>query len=284
MMIETNLRYRAFQKSLSLSERLIRRIFAIRSDSPLDNLSNIVEDGLFKATIQTTGCAAFSVFHRGTKADLGVIRQIFVDEDYSLERFRQNTWVTQAYRNIVRNGELPTIIDAGSNIGLGGLYLKRLFERAKLVAVEPASSNLRVLRRNLTDGADRIVHGAIHAGRETISLMDPDEGEWGFSTHTSDNRPAASMETVDCYSFSNLLRVDETPFILKIDIEGGEKDQFEDKAFLSRFALIIIELHDWLYPGDRTSTSFLKFAAEANFDFCHRGENVFLFNRQFAAN
>lgn len=284
MILETSLRYRAFQKSLNLSERLIRRIFSIRSESPVENLASNVEDGLFKTTIYTARHAEIPVFHRGTKADLGVIRQIFVDEDYNLERFRQGVWLTRAYHDILRDGGLPAIIDAGSNIGLGGLYLKQLFEQSRLVAVEPASSNLRVLRRNLTGGGDRIVHGAIHAGRKTISLMDPDEGEWGFSTHTSNNRPAASMETVDSYAFSDLLKADETPFILKVDIEGGEKDQFEDKAFLSRFALIIIELHDWLYPGDRTSTSFLKFAADSDFDFCHRGENVFLFNRQFAAN
>ncbi len=281
MLVETNIRYRAYQKAIRLSELIARKLLAIESRNMLDNIQSEVDGDLLRSSIHKSKAEHFSIFHRGTKADLGVIKQIFINEDYDISVFPQRDWVNRSYQSILEKNMIPAIVDAGSNIGLGGLYLKQNYPTSRLIAVEPASSNLKVLKKNLVNPQDRILQGAIHAGAESIELLDPGEGEWGFSTHTSDAKKGAPMETVRCYRFTDLIESGEVPFILKVDIEGGEKDQFTETEFLSRFTLIIIELHDWLYPSDRTSSSFLKFAAAANFDFCNRGENIFLFNRRF---
>ena len=65
----------------------------------------------------------------------------------------------------------------------------------------------------------------------------------------------------------------------KIDIEGGEADLFSNNdAWVDRFPLIVIELHDWLLPGTGSSRNFLRAIAGRNFDVVFRGENLFCFN------
>jgi hypothetical protein len=71
------------------------------------------------------------------------------------------------------------------------------------------------------------------------------------------------------------------PLILKIDIEGGEDALFNGNTdWLSKFPLVIIELHDWMLPFSGSSRNFIKAVAQHDFDFVYRGENVFLFNRK----
>ena len=46
---------------------------------------------------------------------------------------------------------------------------------------------------------------------------------------------------------------------MKIDIEGGEDDLFSgDLDWLERTPLVIIELHDWLFPNEPRSRNFLR--------------------------
>lgn len=278
---EANLRYRTYRTVTAALDHVARKLLAVRSQSYIDNIKAKRADLLLKSTAFDRNGRHFEIYHRGTRADLGVLKQIFLDEDYDIERFKQAAWIAAAYADILSKGMVPATIDAGANIGFGSIYFKQKFAESQIIAVEPATSNLKVLRRNIGNSGARIVHGAIHTGAATIKLFDPDEGEWGFSTHDAQAGGAKAIEEVRCYRFSDLIAAGEIPFILKVDIEGAEKDEFNDFEFLSQFALIIIELHDWLYPGERTSSSLLKFAAAADFDFCHRGENVFLFNRQF---
>ena len=71
------------------------------------------------------------------------------------------------------------------------------------------------------------------------------------------------------------------PLIFKIDIEGGEKALFQgDVSWLNQFPAIMIETHDWMLPFSGSSRNFIKAVAQFDFDFLHRGENIFLFNKQ----
>lgn len=220
------------------------------------------------------------VYHRGTIADRGVIEQILINKDYDFSEFIQAGWVTKAYHQILDSNKSPLIIDAGANIGLGSIYLKNKFPSSIVRSVEPASSNIKLLKLNVCNKAE-IFHGAINSKNKEIELVDPGQGEWGYSTHSAKGGKNEKLERVRCYKFSDLNYGDSFPFILKVDIEGGEKNEFEDIDFIRNFALIIIELHDWLYPGEETSSSFLKFAAKVDFDIVHKNENIFLFNRRF---
>ena len=73
--------------------------------------------------------------------------------------------------------------------------------------------------------------------------------------------------------------------VVKIDIEGGEKRVFADGApWLERTPMLIIELHDWMLPGEGTSTGFRRAIAQHDFEVVLRGENVLCFNRRLLGN
>ena len=67
------------------------------------------------------------------------------------------------------------------------------------------------------------------------------------------------------------------PFIIKIDIEGYEDDLFKSNyEWLDSFKIIIIEIHDWMMPGE--AVSFNLFNAINSFrkkrDVIISGENL----------
>ena len=66
------------------------------------------------------------------------------------------------------------------------------------------------------------------------------------------------------------------PFIVKIDIEGFESDLFSKNVeWIEKFPLLIIELHDWMLPRSRSSSSFVQSIARLDRDFVYHGETVF---------
>jgi hypothetical protein len=63
--------------------------------------------------------------------------------------------------------------------------------------------------------------------------------------------------------------------IVKIDIEGFEQELFsENTEWIDRTTMIIIEPHDWLMPGGRTSRTLQKAMGWRDFDMILDGENI----------
>jgi hypothetical protein len=74
------------------------------------------------------------------------------------------------------------------------------------------------------------------------------------------------------------------PFIVKIDIEGAERELFSDNIeWVARTPLIIIELHDWMLPKAGTAAPFLACMSRHDRDFVSRGENVYSFANDLEA-
>jgi hypothetical protein len=69
------------------------------------------------------------------------------------------------------------------------------------------------------------------------------------------------------------------PFIIKIDIEGSEKDLFESNIqWMNKFKIIIIEIHDWMLPSQGISSNFIYSLAKSmkknKRDLILNGENL----------
>jgi hypothetical protein len=65
------------------------------------------------------------------------------------------------------------------------------------------------------------------------------------------------------------------PFFLKIDIEGAEAEVFEENAdVVDQFYAIMIELHDWMLPKQRTATRCLAPLIARDRDVILMGENI----------
>ncbi len=213
--------------------------------------------------------------HRGTRADLGVIAQVFEAQEYSLRPLQRGAELQALYERIVAAGRVPLVLDAGANIGASAVYFAHVFPRARVAALEPARNNFELLQANAAglDVDARCV--AIGAADGETALVDPGEGEWGYRTAAG-----GAGERVAVVSATRLV-VEEraagrVPFVAKIDIEGGEAELFSrDTDWVDLFPVLIVELHDWLLPRAGSSRSFLQCIAGRNRDFVFQGENVF---------
>jgi FkbM family methyltransferase len=222
--------------------------------------------------------AADVLLREGT-SDWFTFKQIFLEEDYDFRPLSRHAELKALYAQLAREG-VPLIVDLGANIGLSALYFSLLWPKAQIVAVEPDPGNFALLSRNL---AARRTLEAIHAGissrRVKLSLAGHGAGENAVTT-----RPVESEAAVDAVQGITVSEILERhagpgkgrPFVLKIDIEGAEAELFSSNVdWVDSFPVIVIELHDWLYPGKGTSANFLRTISRLDRDFVHIGENVF---------
>ncbi|MBV6272632.1 hypothetical protein KVP09_06840 [Alcaligenaceae bacterium CGII-47] len=67
-----------------------------------------------------------------------------------------------------------------------------------------------------------------------------------------------------------------SPFLIKIDVEDFKENIFaSDTEWIDKFYILIIELHDWMLPGQANSRHFLQGIAPLGRDLVYRTENTF---------
>ena len=241
---------------------LVRR--KLRPGIPLDHTFTDV----------TFGTRRFRLEHRRWDTDQLAIRQCFAESQYDLPVGAHGVFVQKLYEKILASGRKPLVIDCGANIGASVAWFSARFPGAHIVAVEPAPDNFSLLERN-TAGMDvDLRRGAIASADGTAYLHLNKASGMGHRADSSEGG-----EAVDAFSVGSLLASKSpeqyTPFLLKVDIEGAEKFLFDgDTSAFAQFPLIILEPHDWLYPGSLASQSFFRFHAGAGREFCMRHENV----------
>lgn len=214
--------------------------------------------------------------------DMSVLRQIFVHEDYSLSRLARSSDILRHYAQITQARQTPLIIDCGANIGLSAAYFSDMFPDAKIVAIEPEEGNCALARRNCSAANVDVLQAAIASEDKAGVLIDPGVGGWGFRV---EERESGAVRMVSINSLlDDPAYAGCQPFIVKIDIEGFERELFaRNTEWIDRFMLLIIELHDWMLPNLSVSRNFLSAVARLDRDFVHIGENVFsISNRQDA--
>jgi FkbM family methyltransferase len=132
-----------------------------------------------------------------------------------------------------------TIVDAGAHIGLASVFFANLFPSAKIIAIEPNPRNFRLLQENAAPYPNiHTIHAAAwprHANLEIDELGT----SWASTVHES---PNGAIPGIPLSSLA--AKVD----ILKIDVEGSEKEIFEQNAIPS-CKVLLIECHDYLKPG-----------------------------------
>jgi FkbM family methyltransferase len=172
--------------------------------------------------------------------DVVIFEQLFLQHEYSFD---------------VRTSP-RTIVDAGANIGLASIYFSNRFPGARIIAIEPEEGNFEMLKRN-TMPYDNIipVRGALWNENTTIHLVDPGAGEWGFMTQASGPpeqqcgaipQPVRGMTVDTVMQEQGIEHID----ILKMDIEGAEREVFSDpSSWLGRVDALIVELHERIKSG-----------------------------------
>jgi FkbM family methyltransferase len=217
-------------------------------------------------------------FRKSSKSDRAVIEQVLSQKCYEMRIFRQSALLGAYYAKLIEQKATPLIIDAGANIGASTVWFASNFPGSHVVAIEPDRNNCELLRKNCRGLNYNLVEGAISSHEGEGFLHDPGGGEWSYQV-----RPTGNGCRVPLYSAASIVDGCKAsgmrPFLCKIDIEGGEAELFRDNlSWVGEFAVIVIELHDWLLPGTSNSSNFRRAISDLAVDFVYRGENVFVFN------
>lgn len=173
------------------------------------------------------------VYVRACTTDASVYAQVLVEKHYEFE--------------------LPInprfIIDAGANIGLAAVYFANRFPDAAIIAVEPEADNYAMLCRNAAPYPQiRPLRAALWSENCRLHLFDPGQGSHGFQIR-SDSAGSAAVDAVTVDYILQQAGMKEVD-LLKIDIEGAEKEVFEASAeWRGRMLAVMAELHESLKPG-----------------------------------
>jgi FkbM family methyltransferase len=155
------------------------------------------------------------------------------------------------------------IVDAGSNVGYSVLRFRSEFPDSKIVAVEPESRNVTQLRRNCLNYSNiSIEHAAVWSKTAKLSIKSPDAETNAFQVSEAIDGDIQAISIDDIITKYDLPRID----LLKIDIEGSEKEVFSAPAahrWLNRTRMILVETHDRFEPG---CTDAVKAATKNDFN------------------
>lgn len=84
---------------------------------------------------------------RRVDTDLAVLRQVFVNREYDLDRTAQGKRVRSAYEHILRRGKVPLIIDADANAGFATCFFANTYPKHRFWRWSPTHSMPRSAAR-----------------------------------------------------------------------------------------------------------------------------------------
>lgn len=163
------------------------------------------------------------------------------------------TFERQIYLPLCSHPAVEVIVDLGANIGDAAVFFAQRYPRAKILAVECDEANYQLLLTNIKPYPNVIpVKAAIWGETKKLSL---DAGSGENAVFVSDQEGVSPSKAVDGVTMETLMKAQhiETIDILKVDIEGAEKNLFEhDCSWLATVQTIGIEFHDWRIKGCTT--------------------------------
>jgi FkbM family methyltransferase len=167
-----------------------------------------------------------------------------------------------------------TIVDAGANVGMASIYFAHKYPNAKIIAVEAEASNFAMLVRNVRAYPSIIpIHAALWNRDGEVSISQPEPfSEYGFFTREGSG---VKVRAITMRSLMKEMRINDID-LLKVDIEGAEKEVFENSDWIRDVRCLMIELHDRFKPGCSEVVS----SATREFSKFRRGEtNVYVRHR-----
>jgi FkbM family methyltransferase len=168
---------------------------------------------------------------------------------------RMRTGDCSVYGMVLLRGEydfeLPwepkVIVDAGANIGTASIYFANRYPNARIFAIEPEMSNFGMLVRNVSMYQTvKPLRHALWYRTEELNVLDPWNDTCGFTVGHGKGEKTTSVTVSDLMQKFKLNWID----ILKVDIEGAEKEVFEHSAeWIDRVGCVMVETHDRDKPG-----------------------------------
>lgn len=189
-----------------------------------------------------------NVYYRAQSMDFAVYKQVFLHDEYDLPI------------------DTPDVIlDLGAHVGFASLFFAKKYPKATIYSVEPQPENYQLLLKNTKDHPNIIpLNYAIWSEDKPLQLSVPTQGPksyWDFQVNETAGN-ADHFITVDGISIQSLIQRFDIDRIglLKIDIEGSEKELFEhSERWIGSVDAMIIELHENLTPGcDASYNTYIR--------------------------
>lgn len=207
----------------------------------------------------------YPFFLRSGSSDIGIFYQIFLSKSYNLSY-----------------GINPNVIvDCGSNIGLSVIFFKNKFPNSTIVAVEPEENNFNLLLKNTEKYSNiHCLKKGIWNKETNLIIKNNNTTNWAFEVEEVDYENENTISAISISELKKKFNLDIID-ILKIDIEGSEKELFEEnyEQWLPKTKILIIELHDGMKYG--ASKSFFNAISKYNFHFTIKDENLIFYNKNF---
>ena len=229
---------------------------------------------------------AKALFPKNSNKDILEVKM----KDYKHPIFlRNNSSDISNFHEIFFNIEFPLpnnlnpkfIIDAGANAGYAAVFFLNKYPNANLIAVEPDLENFNILQKNCNKYKNfKSLKSAVWINNGFVKIRNPDAGSTAFQITTAEKDDPFAFLAITLDSIidnSSFQKID----ILKIDIEGVEKQLFEKGNFnwLKKVHVLIIELHDRFCPG--CAISFYSAIETLNFSQFSNGDNLVYINDDF---
>ncbi len=171
-----------------------------------------------------------------------------------------------------------TIIDAGGNIGLTALFFANRFPSSSIISLEPDTENFTLLSSNVLAYKNiTAIHCGLWSKDAYLQVIDQGKGNNAFTVKET---TAQAKDAIKAICIETIMQQQQWKQIdiLKIDIEGSEKEVFQNgyASWLPKVKVLIIELHDRMVPG----ASKAVFSAIDQYDFSMdiKGENLVFTN------
>jgi FkbM family methyltransferase len=219
--------------------------------------------------------------YRSGSTDAIGVKQVFEERCYDLTWSPRFSELRRLINERLKRGLRPLIIDCGANIGAATLFFAMNYRGVPVAAIEPHAENYRLLCEN-TKGLDvRTFHAAIAGRAGQVRVMD---GLGGFDSFRTEFTTDGGREVVPAMTIADIIALygeGYYPLIVKVDIEGAEKELFATATeWVDPTPVIIAELHDWMLPKSGVTAPFLRTIAPLDRDFLLRGENVISIRNQ----
>lgn len=171
------------------------------------------------------------LYLRLASSDWYVMEEVFFNDEYG-------PLLKQGF------GDVTTVLDLGTNIGMSVRLWQKAWPGAQIVAVEPDAANIEMAKRNAAGSAKtpHFIQACVAGAPKTVHL-DRSHTEYGFRMEEG----ASGGEAIEAITIPEILRRASAPRIvdlLKCDVEGAEAEIFGDcQEWIARVRMLAVEVH-----------------------------------------
>jgi FkbM family methyltransferase len=190
----------------------------------------------FKVKVRLSRNYNAEIHLRTFSGDLFVLFEVLCDNVYNIPE------------SILPPNTVRVILDCGGNVGITALYLASKYPDARIYSIEPDAENFALLSSNTKCEPRIIPIRAAVVGRPASNVRFT-KGAQAWANKVSGNEEGECVPAVTIAEICarwNLPHVD----LLKMDIEGAEREVFKEGRFLDCVSFVIAELHPGYSDAD----------------------------------